>query len=282
MPIIFRWYKHSFLASLVSLLGTATLAIGIGLAVSGGILYGIGVALAGALFLWLGSKIADRKAKKIAAKNAANFQPSAPAPAVQKTPSPSSPSPGNSGAKPVVTRGTAANPVRSTPPAANPDPKKLSLNVMLQRAAKFGSAGVVNKQISTLKQASEDYPDNSGVFNLLGIAYKNAGRYQESFDCYRKAANLAPENGVIHGNYAISLMASGDDKSALNRFERALPLLKKENNPDYAFYLANYAYALGKCGYAENALRCLGDAEKAGYANAGKIRAKLEKLGIHS
>ena len=284
MPIFFRWYRHSFLASVVSIFGTASLAVGIGTAVQGAIGPGIAVAVIGALLMWLASKIADRKANKIAAKNNANLQPTPPAPPVQKTlpPNPGG-NTGNAAPKaPSVQRKTPPTPGTNAGSSSGSDsvPRNLTRDQAIQAATKYASAGDTNKQISVLKKASEDYPNDVEVLNLLGQAYQKAGRYQDAFLCYRKAANLEPENGVIHGNYAVALMMSGDHEAALTRYERALPLLKKENNPQYAFYLASYAYSLAKCGYTENAARCLNDAEKAGYANVGKIRSKLQQSGI--
>ena len=275
MPIFFRWYKHSVLASIVSIFGSAFIATGIVTIFSGGIFYGIGIGLGGALFIWLGSKIAARKAAKIAAKNA-------PAPAVPVAQVPTKAVPTPSGIKPSAAQQAAkTTPVASPSAAAASVPDNCSLDELLKIASKYASAGDTRKQIDVLKKASEDYPDNASVYNLLGIAYRSNKQYKNAFDSYRKALTLEPDNGVYHGNYAIALTMSGDDQAALDRFERALPLLKKQNNPEYPTILANYAYTLGKCGYGENALRCLDDAENAGYAHADQIRSNLAKLGIH-
>jgi len=298
MPIFFRWYKHSFFASIVSIFGSVTIATGIAsIFTGGGIFYGIGIALAGFFLLWLGGKIADRKAAKLAAKQTAQLQSTKTSSAIPQSSGsattassnnasvskPSTP-PTNQSSSGTVSKSTSASAGTSSTSKAATDtiPRNLSLKDSLRLASKYASAGDTENQIKVLKKATEDYPKEASVYNLLGIAYRSAGQYSSSINCYRHAVMLDPDNGIYHGNYAISLMMSGDMEGALSRFERALPLLKKENSPDYAMYLANYAYTLGKCGYKENALRCLDDAEKAGYAHADQIRSKLEKMGIHN
>ena len=92
---------------------------------------------------------------------------------------------------------------------------------------------------------------------------------------------LEPQNALYVSNCAIALMSGDNAREALGMFEKALPMLRQENSPNYATVLANYALALGKCGYSDNAVRCLREAEQMGYPNVAIIRTELEKLGIY-
>ncbi|MBQ9210615.1 MAG: hypothetical protein IJ153_02850 [Clostridia bacterium] len=59
------WYRNSFLATVVSLLGTGFLLSGLLIAIEEKeILPGIILALLGTLLLWIGGKISDKKAEK--------------------------------------------------------------------------------------------------------------------------------------------------------------------------------------------------------------------------
>lgn len=93
-----------------------------------------------------------------------------------------------------------------------------------------------------------------------------------------KAVDISPENGTYILNYAIALTTGGNAGEALKWFENALPKLKE--HPNYPIALANYALALGKCGYADNGIRCLKQAEQAGYHNIQGLREQLEGMGI--
>ena len=158
---------------------------------------------------------------------------------------------------------------------------RMSAEDMIRLANQYGDAGDYRQQLFILRDAQAKYPDVPGIYNLMGIAHRNLGDREEAIDCYRKAAELDPNNGTFLANTGVALLSAGKAEEALPWFEKGLPLMKRSNNASYPVSLGNYALALAESGYAENAVRCLKEAAQLGYANAETVRRRLEELGIY-
>lgn len=174
-------------------------------------------------------------------------------------------------------------------PAPDEDQKKesaasdnsQSLEELLNLAVRYGDSGDYAQQLMILQHVATLYPDVSGVYNLMGIAHRNLGDHHKAIECYKRASELDPDNGVFLSNTAIALVCGGNPVESLGWFEKALPMLKKGNNASYPSALGNYALALAQAGYPDNAARCLKEAAKLGYVNADEMRKRLEELGIY-
>ena len=166
-------------------------------------------------------------------------------------------------------------------PVSPRSPSELPLEKILEIASGYESAQDYNREIYLLESVKDKYPDCAGLFNMLGIAYRNIQNYYEALSCYRKALAIDPENGLYHMNKGIALIASERVKEARASFEKAISILKKENSPGYAKAMGNYAYALAKDGESLKAVEALRTAEKLGYQNAGLMRRMLEEMGIY-
>ena len=327
MPFIFRWYRNSFLASLVSITGCACIFGGITAGVEGfkrefsaDYIFGGVVLIAVGILLnvWAG-KISENKARKKAEKmanqaaglsgnagqtiaseaNAANTaaRPSAYTGATETTgqraaysEKASEPQPRrepfgasrSSGADSFSDAYVAGMGASSANASANgkANVNAMTLEQVLELARRYGDSGLYKQQLDILRHGEELYPQNAEIRNLEGIAWRNLGDCGQAFTCYQKAMELEPDNPVFISNAAIARMSGGDAQEALSLFERALPLLKRANNANYPSALANYALALAKCGYSENAVRCLREAEQLGYPNVAGLRSMLEGMGI--
>ena len=309
MPVFFRWYRNSFLASLVSIMGSAMLVLAATLIVAlvkgeesgeGSIAGAIGLIALGLLFLWLGGRISANKARKKAEKIAAQENASRLSSAAASEPRPtaaanqpqrnaaaaSEPRPTAAANQPQQ-NATAASASRmdfgGTAPSA--DDRKtaegMSLEEVFELAQRYEDAGDYRQVLNILRGAESRFPDQPGIYNQMGIACRNLNEFAQASSYYKKAIELNPNNPIYLSNNAVALMAAGNAQEALGSFEKVLPLLKRDNNPNYSTVLANYAIALGKCGYSENAVRCLREAEQLGYKKASEARLRLEEMGIY-
>ena len=309
MPVFFRWYRNSFLASLVSIMGSAMLVLAATLIVAlvkgeesgeGSIAGAIGLIALGLLFLWLGGRISANKARKKAEKIAAQENASRLSSAAASEPRPtaaanqpqrnaaaaSEPRPTAAANQPQQ-NATAASASRmdfgGTAPSA--DDRKtaegMSLEEVFELAQRYEDAGDYRQVLNILRGAESRFPDQPGIYNQMGIACRNLNEFAQASAYYKKAIELNPNNPIYLSNNAVALMAAGNAQEALGSFEKVLPLLKRDNNPNYSTVLANYAIALGKCGYSENAVRCLREAEQLGYKKASEARLRLEEMGIY-
>ena len=152
---------------------------------------------------------------------------------------------------------------------------------MILLATQYGDAGDYRQQLLILQDAQRLYPDVPGIYNLMGIAHRNMADWEEAVECYRKAVELDPNNGTFLANTGVALLCAGKAEESLQWFEKGLPLMKRRNNSSYPVSLGNYALALAESGYPENAVRCLKEAAKLGYANAESVRRRMEELGIY-
>lgn len=174
----------------------------------------------------------------------------------------------------------APQPDDTPPKGVDPKINEMSLDEIINLANRYGEANDYQQQLIILQHAATLHPDVPGIYNLMGIAHRVLGDYYKAIECYKKASELEPENGVFMTNIAIAMMMNDKPNEALTWFEKGLPLLKKSNSGVYPSALGNYALALGKAGHAENAVHCLKEAARLGYSNADEMRKRLEELGI--
>jgi tetratricopeptide (TPR) repeat protein len=88
----------------------------------------------------------------------------------------------------------------------------------------------------TLKYA----PDSAGVYNNLGIAYKEKGAYDAALGAYNKAISLEPADAYAYNNLAVIYANMGRKEKAQDLYEKAI-----EINPVYvdAYYNLGNSYA---------------------------------------
>jgi len=157
----------------------------------------------------------------------------------------------------------------------------LPLEKILEYASGYENTQDYNREIYLLESVLDKYPDCPGIYNMLGIAYRNINDYPQALRYYEKALKIEPENGIYLMNKAIAKMMSGMVKEARVSFEKAIPILQKSNGQMYAKALGNYSYALALDGETAEAVKTLKNAAQLGYQNAEGMRRMLEKLGIY-
>ena len=165
--------------------------------------------------------------------------------------------------------------------ASSPD---LPLVKILEIARGYQDMEDYQREIYLLESVLDRYPNVPGIYNMLGIAYRNTDRNSQALLYYQKALDLEPDNGIYLLNKAIALATSGfrdNVKESLMFFEKSLPILQKISDQEYAKALGNYSYALALDGQTEKAVAALETAAKLGYRHAETMRAVFKNLRIN-
>jgi len=89
-----------------------------------------------------------------------------------------------------------------------------------------------------LEDTSGIWENNPVVWDLLGNAKDSLGDFSGAFDCYAKAAELDPGNGIFLLNGARSLEKTGDKDRALDHYRRAASaFFETENYTDLNYVI---------------------------------------------
>ncbi|MBI5741580.1 MAG: tetratricopeptide repeat protein [Nitrospirae bacterium] len=92
-------------------------------------------------------------------------------------------------------------------------------------------------------------PDSPKVYNNLGIAYYEKGRYDKAIDMYERAVSLSPGNYFAYSNLATAYAVTGRLDRAIDNFRKAIAL-----DPGNGVVYSNLGHALRKLGrFAEAA-----------------------------
>lgn len=122
-------------------------------------------------------------------------------------------------------------------------------------------------------------PNDTMIWNKLGRAWRAAGFLDKAVECYEKVLALDANDAWAYANLGGVRLVQENYAAASEFYSRAVWLLEaanKLNDGDYPTILANYAFALGKCGDKRQAARLLKEAEKRGYKNCAYIRKQLK------
>lgn len=103
----------------------------------------------------------------------------------------------------------------------------------------------VEPEPTRFADAYERNPDTNSLSLLAGAAaeYQQTRRFEQAFECYRKAIALDPDDGVVMGKYGTALAQSGQLTQAIEWYRRAL-----RAEPDLAGVHFNLGSALVQTG----------------------------------
>ena len=100
--------------------------------------------------------------------------------------------------------------------------------------------------------------------------------YQKALECYNKAIEINPNDGVAYTNIGSVYIWLKEYSRALSYCRKGITLmeqgLKKPTKTEYTHCLANYAIALGKTGQIDKCNEYFRKAESYGYPNVDKAR----------
>jgi len=97
----------------------------------------------------------------------------------------------------------------------------------------------VDAMAAALRERLRQEPDNHEGWFMLGMSYRESGRFAEAEQAFRRASELAPRNANYLAYRAEILLANGRDNpptEAAALFRRALEL--EPGNPQARYYLA--------------------------------------------
>lgn len=100
-------------------------------------------------------------------------------------------------------------------------------------------AGNVDAMAAALRERLRQDPDNDRGWFMLGMSYRESGRFAEAEQAFRRASELAPDNANYLAYRAEILLANGHDNppaEAATLFRRALAI--EPGNPQARYYLA--------------------------------------------
>jgi cytochrome c-type biogenesis protein CcmH len=100
-------------------------------------------------------------------------------------------------------------------------------------------AGSTEAMAAALRERLRQDPDNDRGWFMLGMAYRDSGRFAEAAQAFRRASELQPRNASYLAYLAEIVLANGHDNppaEATALFRRALAI--EPGNPQARYYLA--------------------------------------------
>jgi len=94
--------------------------------------------------------------------------------------------------------------------------------VLPAAASLAGTFGRLSESIELFERTVELDPLGLGSIRALGIRYRNAGRFDDAFETFRRVQALNPDYPGIRRDLATMYLLSGDPKSALVEAENSL------------------------------------------------------------
>jgi tetratricopeptide (TPR) repeat protein len=115
--------------------------------------------------------------------------------------------------------------------------------------AAYGNLGRYQEEIETCKQALRIKPDYVRAYNNLGIAYGNLGRHREAIETFSQAVNIKPDDAEAHYNLGVAYGNLGRYQEAIEAFRQAIRI-----KPDYAEAHNNLGVASSNLGRHREAI----------------------------
>lgn len=143
-------------------------------------------------------------------------------------------------------RGTAINPVMSTPMAS-----------LLQQGIEYHQSGNLPLAAVTYQQVLAQVPQQPDALHLLGVVHHQEGDHQAAIDLINQSVKRNPKNADAHSNLGAALTAVGEFDAAAKSFQRAIRL-----KPDYLDAHANLAALSVRRGDDKAAIRSFKAANK--------------------
>ena len=168
------------------------------------------------------------------------------------------------------------------------DLKKLKLNNTIQSPPQEVVQQLVNiynqgQIVAVVEQAeilTEQYPEATVVWNILGVSRTQIGKLDEAIEAYKKSISLKPDFALAHYNLGSTLQELGRLDEAEASFTKAIAL--KPNHAEAHYNLGNMLKELGRLDEAEasykQAIALKPDYAEA-HSNLGNMLQEIERLG---
>jgi tetratricopeptide (TPR) repeat protein len=103
----------------------------------------------------------------------------------------------------------------------------------LDRARRALDTANLTEAVNILESYQRTHPTDAKVYNLLGIAYGQAGDNEKSLSMFKECARLAPNNPATYNNLGAAYVRAQNEKEAEMSFRRALRLSSEDLNALY-------------------------------------------------
>jgi tetratricopeptide (TPR) repeat protein len=163
----------------------------------------------------------------------------------------------------------------------DPEESKLSSAFYFSYGSACERAGDEEKAASLFRKAIDLDPNNHNAYNYLGYMWADKGLHlDESMELIQKALKLEPDNGAYLDSFGWVLYRMGRYEEALPNLQRAVTLMKKEDEQEDATVLDHLAEVLLKLNKRDEAVDAWRRALKVDPDNKD-IAGKLQKYNAN-
>ena len=113
----------------------------------------------------------------------------------------------------------------------------------------YGNAGQYEEAIASYKEAIRIKPDDADAHYNLGVTYGESGQYEEAIASYKEALRIKPDDADAHYNLGYVYRELGQYEEAIASFKKSIHI-----KPDDADAHYNLGYAYRKLGQYEEAI----------------------------
>ena len=113
----------------------------------------------------------------------------------------------------------------------------------------YGNAGQYEEAIASYKEALRIKPDDADAHYNLGVTYGESGQYEEAIASYKEALRIKPDDADAHYNLGYVYRELGQYEEAIASFKKSIRI-----KPDDADAHYNLGYAYRKLGQYEEAI----------------------------
>ncbi len=137
----------------------------------------------------------------------------------------------------------------------------------------YNELGRLEESIAAHKEALRLDPQDHKAWNNLGVSYRLQGEFAEAAKCYEKALELNPDYAEGLCSHGVLLFLSDQPDKAIVSLEKAIKI-----DPSLAVASGNLALAYASVGRFDDADRQLKRAATLGYKNVPAISERIEAL----
>ena len=149
---------------------------------------------------------------------------------------------------------------------------KLKVVEIIEEARELHGAARYREEIKLLQRAIDSANDqHASLYHTLGRVYRAIGMVEEAIECYEKAIDINPYEGITYHNLGVIYIMREDYAAANECYEYGLRFIDKACG-DYWIALAHHGIAVARLGNRTKGKFMIAEAELHGYKNAETAR----------
>ena len=102
----------------------------------------------------------------------------------------------------------------------------------------YGNAGQYEEAIASYKEALRIKPDDADAHYNLGVTYGESGQYEEAIASYKEALRIKPDDADAHYNLGYAYRKLGQYEEAIASFKKSIRIKPDDANAHYSLGLA--------------------------------------------